>query len=113
MEKQRELILEVREERIRAKEEFKSLAVMEEISRRQKSRELWLKDGDKNTGYFHKMANAHRRRNCLGKISINGKMLEKEAEIKVGLIEAFKNLFSQPLQSGVLPFRISRLMKLV
>ena len=96
LEKQRELILEEREERIRAKEEFKSLAVMEEISWRQKSRELWLKDGDKNTGYFHKMANAHRRRNCLGKISINGKMLEKEAEIKVGLIEAFKNLFSAP-----------------
>ena len=96
LEKQRELILEEREEKIRAKGEFKSLAVMEEISWRQKSRELWLKDGDKNTGYFHKMANAHRRRNCLGKFSINGKMLEKEAEIKVGLIEAFKNLFSAP-----------------
>ena len=42
------------------------------------------------------MANAHRRRNCLRKISINGKMLEKEAEIKVGLIDAFKNLLSAP-----------------
>ena len=96
MEKQRELILEEREEKIRAKEEFKSWAVMDEISWRQKSRELWLKDGDKNTGYFHKMANAHRRRNCLGKISINGKMMEKEVEIKVGLIEAFKNILSAP-----------------
>ena len=69
---------------------------MEEISWRQKSRELWLKDGDRNTGYFHRMANAHRRRNCLRKISINGKMLEKEAEIKDGLINAFKNLLSAP-----------------
>ena len=88
LEKQRELVLEEMEERIMAKEEFKSWAVLEEISWRQKSRELWLKDGDKNTGYFHKMANAHRRRNCLRKISINGKILEKEAEIKVGLIDA-------------------------
>ena len=32
----------------------------------------------------------------LRKKHINGKMLEKEAEIKVGLIEAFKNLFSAP-----------------
>ena len=44
------------------------------------------------------MANAHRRRNCLRKISINGKMLEKEAEIKVGLIDAFKNLLSTPTE---------------
>ena len=70
-----------------AKEEYKSWAVMEEVSWRQKSRELWLKGGDKNTGYFHKMANAHRRSNCLRKISINDKMIEKEADIKVGLIE--------------------------
>ena len=69
---------------------------MEEISWRQKSRELWLKEGDRNTGYFHKMANAHRRRNCHRKISINGKMLEKEDEIKIGLIDAFKNIFSAP-----------------
>ena len=79
-----------------AKEEYKSWVVLEEISRRHKSRELWLKDGDKNTGYFHKMANAHRRRNCLRKISINGKMIEKEVEIKDGLIDAFKNLLSAP-----------------
>ena len=96
MEMQRELVLEEREERFMAKEDFKSWAVMEEISWRQKSRELWLKEGDKNTGYFHKMANAHRRRNCLGKISINGKMLEKEAEIKVEMVDAFKNLLSAP-----------------
>ena len=32
------------------------------------SRELWLKEGDKNTGFFHRMANAHRRNNSLEKI---------------------------------------------
>ena len=83
---------------------------MEEISWRQKSRELWLKEGNRNTGYFHRMANAHRRRNCLRKISINGKRLEKEAEIKEGLIDAFKNLLS-PLECGVLLFLSSLLMK--
>ena len=98
LKKQRELVLEEREERNMAKEEFKSWAVLDEISWRQKSRGLWLKYGDRNTGYFHKMDNAHRRGNCLRKISINGKMLEKEAEIKVGLIDAFKNLFSAPLE---------------
>ena len=96
LEKQRELVLEERKERTLAKEEYKSWAVLEEISWRQKSRELWLKDGDKNTGYFHKMTNAHRRSNCLRRIRINGKMIEKEVDIKDGLIDAFKNLLSAP-----------------
>ena len=39
------------------------------------------------------MANAHRMRNCLRNISINGIRLDKEAEIKEGLVDAFQNLF--------------------
>ena len=96
MEKDRELVLEEREERTKAKEEFKSWVVLEEIYWRQKSRELWLKEGDRNTGFFHRMTNAHRRRNCLRKININGRRLDKEVEIKEGLIAAFKNLLSAP-----------------
>ena len=56
--------LEARKE---AREEFKKWALMEETSWRQKSREIWLKEGDKNTGFFHKMTNSNRRRNCLKK----------------------------------------------
>ena len=44
-------------------EDFKKRALMEEIMWRQKSREVWLKEGEKNTRFFHKMANSHRRRN--------------------------------------------------
>ena len=33
-----------------------------------KPREVWLKDGDGNTRFFHKMANAHNRRNFLARI---------------------------------------------
>ena len=75
---------------------------MEEISWRQKSRETWLKEGDKNTGFFHRMTNAHktanthRRRNYVKSIGINGRKLEKEVEINDGLVAAFQNLFSAP-----------------
>ena len=55
-----------------AKGDFKKWALMEEISWRQKSREVWLREGDRNTSFFHRMANSHRRRNCLSKIKING-----------------------------------------
>ena len=69
---------------------------MEETSWSQKSREIWLKEGDRNTRFFHRMANAHRRRNCLKSININGRKINKEAEIKEGLVNAFQNLLSAP-----------------
>ena len=62
------------------------------------SKETQLKEGDRNTGFFHRTTNAHRRRNCVKSISINGKKLEKEAEIKDGLVAAFQNLFSAPVR---------------
>ena len=42
------------------------------------------------------MANAHRRRNFLQSLSINGRRLNKEVELKEGLVNAFQNLFSTP-----------------
>ncbi|RVW54967.1 Transposon TX1 uncharacterized 149 kDa protein [Vitis vinifera] len=67
-ERQRTLNEQELEARKEAKEEFKKWAIMEEISWRQKSRQIWLKEGDKNMGFFHKMANSNSRRNCLKKI---------------------------------------------
>ena len=96
LEKEKGLGLEEAEERAKAKDDFKSWALMEETSWRQKFREIWLKEGDKNTEFFHRMANTHRGRNCLKSISINGRKLDKEAEIKEGLVNAFQNLLSDP-----------------
>ena len=90
------------EERVRARADFKRWALAEEISWRQKSRETWLKEGDRNMGFFHRTANAHRRRNFINSISINGKRLEKEEEIRDSLVAAFQNLLSDP--GGWSPF---------
>ena len=40
------------------------------------------------------MTNAHRRRNFLQNLSINGRRLDKEVEIKECLVNAFQNLLS-------------------
>ena len=53
-------------------EEFKKWALLEEIMWRQKSREVWLKEGDRNTRFFHKMENSHRKHNEVMKLKING-----------------------------------------
>ena len=78
------------------REDFKYWSLLEEVSWRQKSRELWLKEGDRNTGFFHKMANAHRRKNCLKKIKINGSWYEDETGVKTGIVEAFQGSLSNP-----------------
>lgn len=80
-----------------AKEEsrldFRKWALMEEMSWRHKSREVLLKEGDRNINFFHKMPNANRRRNSFGKVKINGVCLTKEIEIKEGIVRAFHNHF--------------------
>jgi exonuclease III len=42
------------------KAELESVAHSEEVLWRQKSRILWLKEGDNNTKFFHQMVNSHR-----------------------------------------------------
>ena len=53
-----------------------------------------VKRRDKNTEFFHRMANPHRRRNALLNICINGRRLAQYTEIKEGLVDAFQNLLS-------------------
>ena len=72
LENQRSLSLAEAKARLAAMENFKKWSVMEETSWRQKSREIWLKEGDRNTSFFHKMANSHNRRNNIERIWIKG-----------------------------------------
>ena len=42
------------------------------------------------------MVNAHRRRNCLKKVKINGSWYEDETVVNRGIVEAFQGLLSNP-----------------
>ena len=96
IESRRPLSESERQERMGAMEDFKKWAIMEEISWRQKSREIWLKEGDRNTGFFHKMANSHRKRNNIDRIRIGDQWLTGIEEVKLGIVKAFKELLGDP-----------------
>ena len=88
------ITLEEMSRREEAKESFKKWTMLEEISWRQKSREVWLKEGVRNTKFFHKMANTLRKKNQLGRIRINGVWFTEGQEMKEGIVGAFENLLT-------------------
>ena len=50
--------------------------------------------GDRNTSFFHRMANAHRKRNMLSRVKINGFWLTEENEVRDGVVNEFKLLLA-------------------
>ncbi|RVW27734.1 hypothetical protein CK203_109966 [Vitis vinifera] len=95
-EKINRLTVEEMEAKREAREEYKKWVLLEEVTWRQKSREVWLKEGDRNTSFFHRMANAHRRRNNMERIRINGVWKSEENGMSEGIVNAFKTLLSNP-----------------
>ena len=75
--------------------ELESVAQLEEVSWRQKSRTLWLKEGDNNTKFFHKMANSHQRYNYMDKVVVDGVVYEEESEIREKVVHFYESLYQE------------------
>ena len=89
-EEERNLTEEELGDKKEAKENYAKWVSMEEVHWRQLSRELWLREGDRNTGFFHHMANALRKVNTLDKIKINGVRITEEQEVREGIANAYQ-----------------------
>jgi hypothetical protein len=68
---------------------------MEEVSWRQKSRLLWLKEGNKWTKFFHSIANSNRRHNAIDSLMIEDNLSSNQIEICEHIVEFYKELFSE------------------
>ncbi|XP_027166343.1 uncharacterized protein LOC113766338 [Coffea eugenioides] len=67
----------------------------EELYWSQKSRSKWLKEGDRNTAYFHTTVKAKRRRNTISTLEKqDGTWCKTEEEIEVELSQYYKDLFT-------------------
>ena len=75
--------------------ELDSLAHLAETSWRQKSCVLWLKEGDNNTKFFHKMANSNRRRNYMDKVEVDGIVYDNDTEVRDHLVSFYEDLYQE------------------
>lgn len=74
--------------------EFEGNAEREEIAWRQRSRALWLKEGDLNTKFFHRTANCHRRCNNIDRLLVNGECLGDPEVINEGIVKFYQSLYT-------------------
>ena len=65
-------------------------ATMHESIVRQKSRCRWIKEGDNNTSYFHRIINYRRRRNALRGMHIGDTWVENPNIIKAEILHHFR-----------------------
>ncbi|XP_074295385.1 uncharacterized protein LOC141623208 [Silene latifolia] len=91
------------QERKRITKEIAQLLRDEEIFWRQRSRALWLKEGDRNTKFFHRKATQRKQRNYIGRlVDDEGRIREGNEEVAGVIRGYFGELFrsSNPRDFG-------------
>ena len=81
--------------RVEIKADIEYLASLEEIYWRQKSKALYLKEGDNNPGFFHRLANSHRRTNAMRAVEVEGILYEDESAIQDQVVGFYKSLYRE------------------
>ena len=79
------------EERMKKAElesKFESSNLMEKVSRRQKTRALWLREG-------YKVANFNKRKNSINSLLIDGTLSTNRVEISEHIVQFYKILFTE------------------
>ncbi|RVX16267.1 putative mitochondrial protein [Vitis vinifera] len=97
IEQEGNLNLELVSERILRRKELEDLLLKEEVQWRQKSRVKWIKEGDCNSKFFHRVATGRRSRKYIKSlISERGETLNNIEVISEEIVNFFGNLYSKP-----------------
>ena len=60
-----------------------------------KSRALFLKERDRNTKFFHRIANSHRRSNTIDRLMVDGELSSNQGFITGCITQFFRQLYSE------------------
>ena len=96
------LTVEEKLEQTNLRTDIEKLTFLEEVSWRQKSRVLHLRDWDANTKIFHRMANSHRRNNGIESLMVDGILSSNQGIIADCITQFFMKLYSE--EQVVRPF---------
>ena len=76
--------------------ETEQLTSFEETFWRQKSRALYVKEGDNNTRFFHRLANSYyRNANQVKRIEVDGVLYEDESNVRSQLVLFYQGLYKE------------------
>ena len=80
----------IKDEERNLQEALESREKQEEILWKSKSRNLWLKEGERNSSFFHKATIQHRQANIIVCLKTNnGTIVEKHEDIENTLMNHF------------------------
>ena len=85
--------MEERVEMGRIRDELEKANLLEEICWRQKSRVLCVREGDRNTKFFHHIANSHRRVNSIDRLMVDGVLSSDLAAIADCISQFYRQLY--------------------
>ena len=77
----------------RIRDELEKANLLEEICWRQKSRVLCVREGDRNTKFFHRIANSHRRVNSIDRLMVDGELFSDPVAIADCISQFYRQLY--------------------
>ncbi|KAK2663063.1 hypothetical protein Ddye_001637 [Dipteronia dyeriana] len=87
--------LALREERSSCLAKLWKQIRLDEQKWKQISKVKWLKEGDRNSRYFHTLSNLRKKINFIGELSIGGRVCCAPAQVKEGVHSFFKEHFKR------------------
>lgn len=81
--------------RVNLKSDYCKWALLEDKRKKQKAKDHWLQEGDKNTSYFHMIANGRRIHNNIGCLKLDGELTEDRGRIAQHLKDFYEELYKE------------------